>query len=193
MRDLHYSVTTRSSVSADHDVLLLKAHTKSPEQRYTNTMSDRATQSSWKPAVNAIRKYYTFLAQDLGGIPAECIVEPPETGWPSITRDSLAGLEKADAVIELLRHLPYIERSKDYNTQIAFNTSAIDYREIGAHKVGRGERWKWIPLGNKEFPPHVVVLTHEDDGYYGSLLLFNTEEGCALRYTAVTTYLIMFL
>jgi hypothetical protein len=134
-------------------------------------------QPSWKPAVNAIRRYYAFLVIDLGAIPSDCIVEPPEGGWPSITQDSLAGLEKTEAVIELLRHLPYIEPSRDYNTQIAFSTEAIDYRKIAEYKVGKGNRTRFMPAGNEEFPPHVVVLTEAGEDHYGSWLLLDTENG----------------
>ncbi|KAG9643569.1 hypothetical protein KCU64_g11713, partial [Aureobasidium melanogenum] len=111
-----------------------------------------------------------------------CIVEPPEEGWPSITQDSLAGLEKTEAVIELLRHLPYIEPSEDYNTQVAFGTSVIDYREIGKYKVAEGKSFQFIPAGNEEFPPDVVVLTDEGEDYYGSLLLLDTKKGTATDY-----------
>jgi hypothetical protein len=128
-------------------------------------------------AVKAVRKYYHFLANNLGAIPPECIVEPPEGGWPNIDQESLAGLEKTDTVIELLRHLPYIERSDEFNTDVAFSTRAIDYRELATFKIARGERHHYIPEGNVEYPPHVVVLTEEGEEHYGSVLLFDTEEG----------------
>nr|POE85217.1 hypothetical protein CFP56_67375 [Quercus suber] len=143
-------------------------------------MASSNDESPWTTAVDAVRRYYTFLANELGAIPPNCIVEPPEEGWSSITQNSLAGLEKSEAVIELLRHLPYIERSKDYNTQIAFGTSAIDYRKIGEFKVAEGKRSQFIPLGNEEFPPHVAVLTDEGEDYYGSLLLVDTEKEISL-------------
>ncbi|KAG9594683.1 hypothetical protein KCU77_g3343, partial [Aureobasidium melanogenum] len=140
-------------------------------------MAGNSNEPSRKPAVDAVRKYYYFLANDLGAISRNCIVEPPEEGWPSITQDSLAGLEKTEAVIELLRHLPYIEPSEDYNTQVAFSTSAIDYRAIGEYKVAEGKGIQFIPAGNKEFPPDMMVLTDEGEDYYGSLLLLDTKRG----------------
>lgn len=122
-------------------------------------MASNSNEPTWKPSVDAVRKYSAFLADDLGAVSSNCIVQPPEGGWPSITQDSLAGLEKTATVIELLRHLPYIKPSEDFNTEIAFSTSAIDYREIGTYKVARGKGFQFIPAGNREFPPHVVVLT----------------------------------
>ncbi|KAH0263862.1 hypothetical protein KCU91_g12438, partial [Aureobasidium melanogenum] len=128
-------------------------------------MAGNSNEPSHKPTVDAVRKYYYFLADDLGAIQRNCIVEPPEEGWPSTTQDSLAGLEKIEAVIELLRHLP-----------------AIDYREIGEYKVAEGKRFQFIPAGNEEFPPDVMVLTDEGEDYYGSLLLLDTKKGTATDY-----------
>lgn len=140
-------------------------------------MTSTENEPSWKPFVDAVRQYYTFLSDDLGAIPSECVVDAPEGGWPEISQSSLAGLEKTDAVIELLRHLPYINTSNNHNTQIAFSTSAIDYRAIGNYKVPRGQRSRFLPAGNEEFPPHVVVLTEEGEDYHGSLLLLDSENG----------------
>jgi hypothetical protein len=140
-------------------------------------MTSTEHEPSWKPFVDAVRQYYTFLSDDLGAIPTECVVDAPEGGWPEISQSSLAGLEKTDAVIELLRHLPYINTSNNHNTQIAFSTSAIDYRAIGNYKVHEGQRSRFLPAGDKDFPPHVVVLTEEGEEYYGSLLLLDTESG----------------
>ncbi|KAG9531060.1 hypothetical protein KCU93_g2321, partial [Aureobasidium melanogenum] len=145
-------------------------------------MAGNSNELSQKPTVDAVRKYYHFLANDLRAIPRNCIVEPPKEGWPSISQDSLAGLKKTEAVIELLRHLPYIEPSEDYNTQVAFGTSAIDYRKIGEYKVAEGTRFQFIPAGNEDFPPDVVVLTDEGEDYYGSLLLLDTKKVTATDY-----------
>jgi hypothetical protein len=151
-------------------------------------MARSNNETSWKPIVEAVRDYYDFLANDLGAIPSNCIVDAPEEGWPSITQSSLAGLEKTDAVIELLRHLPYIEYSHTVNTKVAFSTIAIDYREYGKHGVAEGKRSQFFPVGDEEFPPHVVVFTEEDEDYHGSLLLIDTQNGqcltmCSLRFS----------
>lgn len=137
------------------------------------------TEPDWESTADAIRRYYTFLAEDLGAIPSDSIVEPPEEGWPSITHDALAGLEKTDAVIDLLRHIPYIEPSEDYNTRIAYSTDAVDYRQVAEYRVAPGTRHKFIDIGSEDYPPSVVVLAEEsvDADDYGSLLLFDTETG----------------
>ncbi|CAD0111528.1 unnamed protein product, partial [Aureobasidium uvarum] len=141
-------------------------------------MASNSNGHSWKCAVDALRQYYAFLANDLGAIPSTCIVEPPVEGWPTITQTSLAGLEKTDTVIEFLRHLPYIESSGEYNTQIGFSTCAVDYRAYGKYMVAKGERSRFYPVGSEDFPPNVVVLTEEGEDYYGSLLLVDVEKGC---------------
>jgi len=140
-------------------------------------MNDHKPEAPWKLVVDALRDHYTFLVNDLGAIPPDCVVDAPEDGWPSITQSSLAGLVKSDKVIEPLRHLPYIDTSKTYNTQITFSTIAMDYREFGKYGVAKGTRSQFYPVGSEEFPPHVVVLTGEGEGYYGSLLLLDVENG----------------
>ncbi|KJX94422.1 hypothetical protein TI39_contig4195g00015 [Zymoseptoria brevis] len=145
-------------------------------------MASANSDLSWGSIVDAVRDYYVFLAADLGAIPADCIFEPLVGGWPSITQASLVGLEKTDAVIDVLRHLPYIESSDSHNTGIAFNTRAIDYREIAEHKVTPGTRWEWLHLGNEDFPPHVLLLTNEGHDHYCSLVVIDTERGTATDY-----------
>ncbi|KAH8694322.1 hypothetical protein BGW36DRAFT_384747 [Talaromyces proteolyticus] len=137
-------------------------------------MSGSTDEPSWKPAVDAVRKYYNFLVEELGAIPADCVEYPPEEGWSNISEESLAGLEKTKEVVDVLRHLPYIKYSNGFNVQIAFATEALDYR--GA-EVAVGDKNRWIPHGNLEFAPHVVVLTADDGpGSYGSQVLLDTEK-----------------
>ncbi|CEJ80162.1 hypothetical protein VHEMI00365 [[Torrubiella] hemipterigena] len=128
----------------------------------------------WKPAVDAVYKYYNFLVEELEAIPEDCVEYPPEEGWPNITEESLAGLQKKKQVVDVLRHLPYIKYSNEFNVQIAFGTEALDYRGV---KIAVGDRNRWIPHGDPEFPPHVVVLTSDRSaGSYGSQVLLDTEK-----------------
>lgn len=134
-------------------------------------MESGPSEQSWQATANAVRKYYTFLTEVLGCLLPECVEEPPPEGWPNITEESLAGLEKTKAVIEVLRHLPYIKSSVDFNTKIAFATEAIDFREW---KVAIGEKHKYIPIGSEDLPPHAIALTYMSDGS-GSELILDTE------------------
>jgi hypothetical protein len=136
-------------------------------------MSSTPAHPPWKAVVDAVRKFYTFLAADLGGIPSHSIVEPPASGWRTVTEASLAGLEKTSAVIDALRHLPYIQHDPDRCIQIAFATRAADYRNM---QTSVGERSKYFPHGSTDFSAHVVMLSCNEEGS-GSWLLFDTERG----------------
>jgi hypothetical protein len=56
--------------------------------------------------ITAVRDYYEFLAEMF--MDRSLIIEPPQGGWPDITRESMQGTRKTEEVIQLLRHLPYI-------------------------------------------------------------------------------------
>jgi hypothetical protein len=43
-------------------------------------MATNAAEPTWKPIVDAVRKYYTFLAAGLEAIPSDTIFEPPGSG-----------------------------------------------------------------------------------------------------------------
>jgi hypothetical protein len=134
------------------------------------------TAYSRETTVKAVRSYYTFLATRLGAISPSCIMEPPLSGWPSITTASLAHLEKTDAVVELLRHLPYIKGDSkgEWNEKIAPETYAFRY-ESASDMPSNGTASDMWPPGAGEIPAHVVVLTM--GARYGSWLLLHTVEG----------------
>lgn len=52
--------------------------------------------------------FYEFLTKLY--LPTTCIKRPPKGGWPSITAERLAFLGKIDAVIDVLKHIPYISQ-----------------------------------------------------------------------------------
>lgn len=43
------------------------------------------------------------------------VIEAPPDGWPNITSETMQGLGKTDEVIDLLRHLPYIDNKPNSN------------------------------------------------------------------------------
>jgi hypothetical protein len=61
--------------------------------------------------IAAVRDYYQFLAKMF--MDESNIMEPPPGGWPNITPRALRVLNKTEEVVSLLRHLPYIDDSKD--------------------------------------------------------------------------------
>lgn len=56
--------------------------------------------------VQTIKSYYVFLTTL--HIPWWALKCPPSGGWPHITPQNHAGVEKTDFVLEVLSHLPYI-------------------------------------------------------------------------------------
>ncbi|KAH8692463.1 hypothetical protein GQ44DRAFT_635935 [Phaeosphaeriaceae sp. PMI808] len=56
--------------------------------------------------VAAIRDYYDFLTKMF--MDPSYIIEPPEGGWPNITRETMQGLKKSEEIVSLLRSLPYV-------------------------------------------------------------------------------------
>jgi hypothetical protein len=65
--------------------------------------------------ITAIRDYYQFLTKMY--LDDSLVIEPPEGGWPAITAENLAGMNKTDEVISLLRQLPYIKEANNHNEQ----------------------------------------------------------------------------
>jgi len=116
-------------------------------------------------------------------------MEPPLSGWPSITTASLAHLEKTNAVVELLRHLPYIKGDSkgEWNENIAPETDAFRYDSAG-NMPSNGTASDMWPPGAGEIPAHVAVLTM--GARYGTWLLLDTVEGkTALLFLFATQYL----
>lgn len=58
--------------------------------------------------IDVVTSFYQFL-QKLPFLEPSDIFYPPPEGWPHITQESFACLNKTYDVIELLRHLPYID------------------------------------------------------------------------------------
>lgn len=123
-------------------------------------------------AVAAILSFCHFFAT-LPSLSPGCIREAPADGWPQITAESLSEINKHDDVVDLLKHLPYIDW-----TEIAFHTHFIDYSD--------SQRIEWIfqkgviegslvPSCAGNIPPHVAVIV--DGSKYGSWLLLDTQQG----------------
>lgn len=63
---------------------------------------------SLETTIAAFQDYYNFLTKMY--LNPSSIAWPPKDGWPNITPESMAPLEKSPAVIDLLRNLPYIKQ-----------------------------------------------------------------------------------
>lgn len=135
-------------------------------------MASSRSRYSRDEAVSAIRSFYQFFST-LPSLPPEYIWEPPSGGWAEINSHSLGHLGKNKDVIDLLRHIPYIN-----DTQIAFQTTAIDYASDAMNwyrDKNAIQRECLVPFAAGEIPEEVVVLT--DGGKWGSWLLLDTKAG----------------
>lgn len=75
-------------------------------------------------------------------LPKSFVVEPPESGWPNITTESMDGFGKTDEVVSLLRYLPYMRTlSVGYPVQGAPGAHSL----IGSHvsKLSAKARTTW--------------------------------------------------
>jgi hypothetical protein len=130
--------------------------------------------NSREEAVAAIRSVYEFFTKTPSLDPSDIEYPPPE-GWPEINAHSMAGLNKTDDVIELLKHLPYTP----WSVQIAYQTHTIDYTTPDIQNDIEKARLEGhiVPVGAGVIPEHVVPLTM--GGIYGSALLLDTKKGSA--------------
>jgi len=59
-----------------------------------------------KVCIAAVRDFYGLLTRLY--MKESNDIELPEGGWPSITAETMKGVDKSDEVVALLRNLPYI-------------------------------------------------------------------------------------
>ena len=152
----------------------------------TQLSSIAMTSYSLPQTVAAIYSFYNFLATLPSDItPASILTPPPSAdGWPSLTPDYLSPLRKTPTVITLLQHLPYIAENNGVagSTQIAYETSAIDYRGPAVRwSIEKGKIAGTLePVGAGVIPEWVVSLS--DGGRDASWLLLDTREGTITDY-----------
>jgi hypothetical protein len=126
----------------------------------------------------ALRDFYTFL-KTIPWLPANDILEPPGGGWPNITPENFAPLKKSAAVIQLLKHLPYIRMdgpSQDYT--LIRSTYPIDYRRNYFQTVHPDiDCWEIPDTTERDFhfPDWVVPLTYGK--VHGQYIMLDTTDG----------------
>ncbi|KAH6658132.1 hypothetical protein BKA67DRAFT_656353 [Truncatella angustata] len=143
--------------------------------------------------VSNLEAFYAFLPH----VPSSAVCRAPPGGWPSITAEILRehGIHKTTAVVDLLRHLPYIDGIHPWIAPEAF---PCDYRILG-HEFGR-ETPGWVsdvqhgegnvrlpdgsPGGTEKWPPWVVQLTTGTDRE-GSCYMLDTTDGTVTQYCVV--------
>jgi hypothetical protein len=82
--------------------------------------------------VTIISDFYTFLTTFY--IPACSLKHPPPGGWPNITPETTKGFNKAPYVIDLMKHLPYIDEAdaQEMITNIHYKSDVVDYSVLTA-------------------------------------------------------------
>ncbi|EFQ33956.1 hypothetical protein CGRA01v4_12437 [Colletotrichum graminicola] len=135
---------------------------------------------SREECIAAIRDYYTFLTKMY--LKEEDVLHSPEGGWPSITPETMAGLDKSDEVISLLRHLPYLRRRYDENDPQGAAYCCFANWQTDCYFVEHGqatnEEFKLVTEGAdiyEDVPPHVISLT--SGGLNCPSFLLDTELG----------------
>lgn len=135
-------------------------------------------------AIAAVTNLYESLTTLLFVEPSD-ILYPPAEGWPQITQENeaFASLKKTDEVIELLRHLPYLDSRRE-DWQIRPWSVICDY-------VNNDPR-KYRPCvpDDFDFPPWVINLTFS--GGYGKSLMFDTSDGTRPSLSLYKVLLIFF-
>lgn len=120
--------------------------------------------------VTIIGDYYKFLVKFY--IPESSLKFPPPGGWPSITLETTKGFPRSPLVIDLLKHLPYIDEKHagQMITHINYKCDVADYSTMAPEQWAKDKQWQadsvkeWIEElqeeKREEFPDE-----DEEEGY----------------------------
>ncbi|KAI1804047.1 hypothetical protein F4811DRAFT_521986 [Daldinia bambusicola] len=136
--------------------------------------------------VAIINDFYTFLTRM--HIADSALEHPPDEGWRNITPEKCSGFGKTAFVIDLLKHLPYIQGGMENDVDIHYKCNVVDYSALTPEDFGSA----WIKYGEiaasasadgpvpVPVPAHTVVLArgHESGGRD---LLLDTERGSVIE------------
>ncbi|EQB51903.1 hypothetical protein CGLO_08515 [Colletotrichum gloeosporioides Cg-14] len=138
----------------------------------------QSSEYSHEATVKAITSFYEFMKR-MHSEEAVLLQYPPPTGWPQITHESFAGLDKTKAVIELLRHIPYFV----IEPCILESTRPICY--IDRQYCEEIKRWPALEppeLDNEEgrLPGYIIGLASAREEQVGYTLLLDTKRGVVI-------------
>ncbi|KAH0429126.1 hypothetical protein CcaCcLH18_08623 [Colletotrichum camelliae] len=158
-----------------------------PASQAEPTTSPNETYSySHDAAVAAITSYYELIARLQWD---ETSLEyPPPGGWPQITRESFASLGVTDAVIDLLRHIPYIT---DDAIEILENTHARCFIDSFLCEMihANSEKQRCESRDRMEVEEHKISDTGADeDGFPHGMILLAIGEEYGFKVYLDTTY-----
>jgi hypothetical protein len=122
--------------------------------------------SSQAEVVDALTAFYQQVIKHLALDGPELKISPDE-GWTSIDAEALREDGKSEAVIDFLRHIPYLEPREDqYRLQIHDDTMALAYTQQ-ARRYMEGIHWL----------PSECVYQTEGTGGAGYSLILDLEHG----------------
>lgn len=126
--------------------------------------------------IRLVTDYYDFCSHSFWNVP---IHYAPPGGWPSVTDDIIAKLDKNDVAAKLIRHLPYPEYNMDPNYVgdtpfVIEDTMLVDYRCENIQNWVRGD--SGYGIDPEKTPSHCVVIAMSlgTSGYY---VVVDTKEG----------------
>ena len=103
--------------------------------------------------VTEVISFYEFLRTMY--LPDDAIAYPPVEGWPAITASYLSFLGKSDAIVDLLRHLPYVRREATDPCYLIYKRCACnDFREADFEEAARQVEDRQVV----EPPPKSITL-----------------------------------
>jgi len=122
--------------------------------------------------IRAISRLYETLQRMY--MPSGCLQYPPSSGWT--WPDNLdSSSTKSDAVLDLMRHTPKLERPQEWSSiQIFEATEAVDFSFSWA---GEGTKVELDPSPSLTTLPSHVVMIGQTHGRNGDHLFLDTERG----------------
>jgi hypothetical protein len=125
--------------------------------------------SSRQEIVDAITAFYQEVIRQ-PYLADRALRIPPASGWDNLDVEALKNLGKTDGVIDLLRHLPYLEARGEYEKVLIGNdTTPVSYLKCSQSVMDEVN-----PL-----PGDCVYLTSGVDGGGYSLILDTRKGPCA--------------
>lgn len=128
--------------------------------------------------VTIIGGYYKFLVEFY--IPKSSLKLPPPEGWPSITPETTKGFPRSSIVIDLLKHLPYIdeEHAGHMITHINYKCDVADYSTMSPGQWARDDQWQadnlkeWI----EDIQEHKREASQDEDEWEEGYLWYRDED-----------------
>ncbi|KAK1452732.1 hypothetical protein CCUS01_10773 [Colletotrichum cuscutae] len=136
--------------------------------------------------VSELTSYYEFLTRLF--LPPEVVQHPPEGGWEHITPEFVKSfcLGKNDTVADLMRHIPYVSRTKEDHWDpwmVYEGATAVDFTGdvVLSLPAKYADEWLFEPyegnISTAPLPPHVFVYATTPSGRDGHYILIDTERG----------------